>query len=295
MERDLASLQARRAEREKAAGALRLRAASEERAFTQSSVPITKVEAIHTKHVAVDLPSVPNTEDTVMAEGFSAPIVSMVAKPVPMPKPETAQPAPPTDTQADSNNSQPITSTASPNTLPKTQTSDFLTETHLSDADFDSMFADPTAPPTTNSLDFGDLDFSTTDAAQDSLTNELFNLTSTENIDSLMPGIENYVNAHTAGGSTTETSGGGGANLNDFAMLDLPAVGAFDGVEEQKASGFEGDSELLEGGENQANIGESNFDDLFFDEGGMEDGNMGGLGEGGFGEWNDKWFANDGQ
>ena len=91
------------------------------------------------------------------------------------------------------------------------------------EADLDSMFADTTGNPE-DSINF-DLDFPNDQtASQDLLSGNSFgnlgpsaddfnniNLASSEDIDSLLPGLESYVD-------------GGGNGGEDFAMVDIPAT-----------------------------------------------------------------------
>jgi len=160
------------------------------------------------------------------------------------------------------------------------------------------MFADTAAPSNHDSLNF-DIDFSTENGiSQDQIqdnpfgdltTNNDFTSTSNENIDSLMPGIENYVNAHTTGNVS-----------DDFAMLDIPpASTAFDSsVSSKPVPDGEIDFTSMDAPTDTGMMDvapvESTFDDLFFDDSGdlgMGDGDI----SGDFGDFDDNWFKSDGQ
>ncbi|MCJ1389487.1 hypothetical protein MMC18_002344 [Xylographa bjoerkii] len=305
MERDLALVRAKRAERERAAGVLRLRASNEGRSVAEhDGSKVATAETPDEYHTLVNDVKTEISADIKMVDTTADEISGL--------RPEHE-----TTTDREEARTEPVeeikelseTVETFPPALPKSHfrtppqgfdvdNHDPNSTTHLSDVDFDSMFADAAAPNNNESLNF-DIDFSTNtgishDLLQDNpfgdlTTNNDFTNTSNENIDSLMPGIENYVNAHTTGNVS-----------DDFAMLDMPATSAgFDNsiLSKPVPDGdidFTGIDAAAGTGMMDAAPVDSTFDDLFFDDSGdlgMGDGDI----SGDFGEFDDNWFKSDGQ
>ncbi|MCJ1474896.1 hypothetical protein MMC13_003556 [Lambiella insularis] len=307
MERDLAMLRNKRAEREKANGALRLHdstvrrklALDDESAATDDKVAIENIshktaepvqEITHdnavvddkTQSIKFEMPLLAPSEKQLAADELhSDNDIASDDKPQ-----ETLRSSSPADAEITVRVPSPVFDT----NLLNTQDTD-----QLSDADFDSMFADTSDPNNNDSLNF-DLDFSgdTSMSLHDDPfvnldANHDFPNTSAENIDSLMPGIENYVN---------ESSGG---NVNDnYTTLEMPAAitAALDSSLSTKPIQ---DGEVDLSGINTATEppviatapATSNFDDLFFDDaGGMDMGDGDISGE--FVDFDDDWFKSDG-
>ena len=304
LERDLALLRAKRAEREKAAGVSRLRVSNEDRPVAEhagSKAP--KAETPDERSVLDEI------EPEVIADTR---MVDTVADEISGRQPEDDEAS---TNRAEARKEPPVeikdlSEAAKPNPL-GVSTSQVRTPhqgfdvdnldpnntTQLSDVDFDSMFADTAAPNNNEPMNF-DIDFSTDtgmsqDLLQDNLFGDLtanndFTSTSNENIDSLMPGIENYVNAHTTGNVS-----------DDFPMLDMPGnPTAFDSSVSSKPVSDEIDFTSIDAaaatGMMEAPPADSTFDDLFFDDSGdlgMGDGDI----SGDFAEFDDNWFKSDGQ
>ena len=161
------------------------------------------------------------------------------------------------------------------------------TTANIRDATFESMFNDSEAVGAGNEIDFG-LDFSA-DAglSQDMLNDDPFgedftdlNATSTEDINTLLPGLENYVNSG-----------------DEFSMMDVPqTTSSLDNTIGPQVADTAGSNTDM----NVAAV-ESNFDDMFFGSGEMGVGdnddtrNMGSsevMGD--FTEFDDAWFKTDG-
>ncbi|MCJ1247391.1 hypothetical protein MMC30_004605 [Trapelia coarctata] len=314
-ERELALLHARRAEREKAAGALRLRAASQARTAilvdTLSASESAKANATGDESTLVEM------EASTMTEKTSVPASTEPAKPVPISVSASA---------ASEDTAKATTGPPSGPPAPDSISAPTPDLDHVSDLDFDSMFADTSVPDPSTNIDF-DLDFSTSDNPFADLTSgNDFTVPNTSNmngnglangtghmsglgnsdmggdIDSLMPGIESYVNAQTSSTSADDI----------FASLDLPsaetgvgtALGDPMGSGPQKASKAPGidfgppdangttqaDVDAMMGGTEEGHM-ESNFDDSFFDDG-MEMGDGADMGNGEFGDMIDDWFNN---
>ena len=305
MERDLALLRTRRAERERAAGVSRLRVSNEDRSFAeQAGSKATKPETPTEKLVVDDVKS---------EVGVNMAMVNTAADEKSGPRPE--------EDEVSSNRQEAKTElpkeikdlSETLGKLPPAESAsqvrtplqgfdidkmDSNNTTQISDVDFDSMFTDNAAPNNNESLNF-DIEFSTdTGISQDLLqdnpfgdmtANNDFTSTSNENIDSLMPGIENYVNAHTTGNVS-----------DDFTMLDMSAnSAAFDSSSSSKPVpnteiDFTSIDAAADTGMMEAPPVDSTFDDLFFDDSGdlgMGDGDI----SGDFGEFDDNWFKSDGQ
>lgn len=219
--------------------------------------------------------SVLGGEDTVMKPRMDAGIDDAVAAAISVEAPEIAKEQTKTDPIDDETTTQPAHSSGTP-TVPDFQ-----------DVNFESMFNDSGTADDNDQMDF-DLGFvNDTNTDQDFLNESAFenitinnedvkNLTTTSNedINTLLPGLENYVNAG-----------------NDFSLTDIPASNSPALPDAANMSGLTDTtvSAPLE----QAPL-ESNFDDFFasgnyMDAGGDED--MGG--DGGFGDFDDSWFGTD--
>ncbi|MCJ1379951.1 hypothetical protein MMC17_003054 [Xylographa soralifera] len=305
MERDLALLRAKRAERERAAGVSRLRVSNVDRSVTEHA---------GSKPTKTETPPEHSVMDEVKPEvGADMTMVDAGADETSGLRPEDDE----ISTNRGEAETKPLEeikdfSEAVKTVAPAVSASQVRTPlqgfdidnidpnntTQLSDVDFDSMFTDTAAPSNNESLNF-DIDFSTdTGMSQDLLqdnpfgdltANNDFTSTSNENIDSLMPGIENYVNAHTTGNVS-----------DDFTMLDIPATSAeFDSSVSSKPVpdgeiDFTSIDAAADTGMMKAPPVDSTFDDLFFDDSGdlgMGDGDI----SGDFGEFDDNWFKSDGQ
>ena len=303
-ERDLALLRAKRAERERAAGASRLRISNEDRFDAEHSGAKAAKSEEPVENAVVD--NFKPEDDVGMIEHTAADEKSR-------PHPEEDQVSP-NNEEAKTELPQAIKDLSEPaKTVPPTASTsqaqtplrgfdvdkvDSNNTSQIADVDFDSMFADTGAPNNNEPLNF-DIDFTTdTGMSQDLLqdnpfgdmtSNNDFTTTSNENIDSLMPGIENYVNAHTTG------------NVSDnFTMLDLSANSAvFDNSASSKPVpdaeiDFTNIDAAADTGMMEAPPADSTFDDLFFDDSGdlgMGDGDI----SGDFGDFDDNWFKSDGQ
>ena len=157
------------------------------------------------------------------------------------------------------------------------------------DVNFESMFNNDEEANGNDQMDF-DLDFATdTNTAEDFLNHSAFenitmsneevkNLnTSNEDINALLPGLENFVNAG-----------------DEFSLTDIPASNSAVLHETNNGSGTTNPAtSAIVAPVEQAPI-ESNFDDFFasgnyMDEGGDDD--MGG--DGRVGDFDDAWFATD--
>lgn len=231
LERDLAALQAKRAERERAAGVLRLRAASQEPTATLNDrVTFNQADKAKNSDETVG-GTAPATENADTREGIlkgdnenPGPNItiakdllgnSLEASPAVLPQP--SQPFDSTDSIL-SNPERPKSPNPDDTQIPENG----QVTTHSSDGDFDSMFTD-TAPHDSTSLDF-DLNFSNATDGNialaenpfgDITTTTDFTNTSNEDINSLLPGLESYVN---------DDVGAGGSD--DFSTADLPPITA---------------------------------------------------------------------
>ena len=305
MERDLAMLRAKRAEREKAAGLSRLPVSSEVQLAVENNCAKGATADTPDEHPSsVNELKIEACEDTNMADDAANTAPGLLAREeIPIDRAEAKTGL------AEETMDFPEAFKAVPSAISKPQVRtpsdgfdvnslDPHNTTQLSDVDFDSMFADSAVPNNNESLNF-DLDFSTDagisqDLLQDNTfadltSNNDFTSASNENIDILMPGIENYVNEHTTGHVS-----------DDFAMIDMPATSAAfddpmppklvqDGEIDFTSIDAAADSGMMEGGP-----ADSTFDDLFFDDSGdlgMGDGDI----SGDFGDFDDNWFKSDGQ
>ena len=303
-------LNARRAEREKAAGALRLRAASQERTAnlvdTLSAAESTAVNATSA-----------GTEESAEAQMGDAPATAdgSVAAP---PDPTKLAPEPASTTAASEDPCKaPAASTTTSAPTPSLD--------HVSDLDFDSMFADTSVPDPSTNIDF-DMDFATSDnpfadltsgndftvpnpsnANGDILANVSGNVDGLGtgdiggDIDSLMPGIESYVNDQTSATTADDIFGALNIPATDSAVGTgaLSTTGAGAQPKAVKTQGIDfgapdangttqADVDAMMGG-TEAGPMESNFDDLFF-EGDMGMGDGAEMGNGEFGDMIDDWF-----
>ncbi|MCJ1413380.1 hypothetical protein MMC19_007485 [Ptychographa xylographoides] len=309
MERDLEALRAKRAEREKAAGALRLHASTNARmlspahtsaelavqaaATTPDAINPIKMEDIDT--ISMIGKTVHNTPLALNENMKAAEVTTATSTGLDIEQTQASTKPEPSPKASSTTHSIP----QAPTPLGDFDTSALDTQNtaHLSEVDFDTMFADATDPNVNESINF-ELDFSAdgTNMSQqllnddpfgDLTTNNGFVGTSDENIDSLMPGIENYVNA----------PGGGNAN-DDFSTLGISTTTAHfgstvtaktvqdGGVEFGDMAMTEGQTVMDSGG------GSTTFDDLFFDDSGdlgMGDEDI----SGNFGDFDDDWFKSD--
>lgn len=307
MERDLATLRAKRAEREKAAGALRLHDCTQERELVDEDLCAATDGglAVDDHSVVTDGPPQDTTQGSAIDDKAAPAIKSempfLVLNEARTVKDElgTINEHPSGDKLPKTFKSNPAAEAKDAVRIPSPDFDADLPDTQntgqLSGADFDSMFAETSAPNNNHSFNF-DLDFSgdanmslhddpfgNLDASHD------FTNTSAENIDSLMPGIENYVN---------ESSG---VNVNDgYMTLEMPATStALDSSLSTKhiqdgEIDFSGIDAATEPTLIQTAPTTSNFDDLFFDDtGGLDMG--GGDVTGEFVDFDDNWFKSDGQ
>lgn len=157
-------------------------------------------------------------------------------------------------------------------------------------APFESMFNDIEQPTNGSSLDF-DLGFSN---SQDLLNDPVFdnidlsnteettalNATSAEDINTLLPGLENYVN-----------------DSGDFSMIDFPTaempelITATTNAPPGSTTGAGGDKTGSTGQAPELAPMESNFDDLFGSGDWAGDGDMG---DGAMVDFDEDWFKTDG-
>lgn len=313
MERDLAAIRARRAERERAAGAAKVRRVSPE----ADSPPIELGgEPSPPKPNPVADP-IGEDQDTIMSEA---------------PKPDSDEPAnhqaedffepsaeqammldlqgapieaklPPTDNDTIlpllSIDQATVTETeqeAGPDSNGPSTAIQIPTAAELQDADFESMFNDVEGADADNDINF-DLEFSTdANLDQDLINDSVFdgditttnsglldlNAASNEDINTLLPGLENYVH----GGE-------------DFTMLDIPPATTLPESATLPQTNKAENSNVAEAVADAAPV-ESNFDDMFFGSGysnmdGAEDGDMADDGVGDFGDFDETWFTTDGK
>ena len=171
-------------------------------------------------------------------------------------------------------------------TLPE-QSSRTPTVPDFEDVNFESMFNDNGTGDDNDQMDF-DLGFANdTNTDHDFLNDSTFeninmtnedvknlNSTSNEDINTLLPGLESYVNAG-----------------DDFSLTDIPASNS---AALPNASNMSGTTDpAILGPMEQAPI-ESNFDDFFasgnYMDGGGDDDTAG---DGGFGDFDDSWFGTE--
>lgn len=311
-------LHARRVEREKAAGALRLRAES----------PVNLVDTLSATELAAPNATTAATEESAAATTEDAPLIEVISAAAPH---EPVKPlSKPISAIAASGGPSKVTTVSAASTsvppAPGSTSAPTPDLDHVSDLDFDSMFADTSVPDPSSNIDF-DLDFSTTDNPFADLTSgNDFTVTNTStlngvelgntaanvdgsgngdvagDIDSLMPGIESYVNDQTSASGAedifaalsippAETGAGTvPGNLNDNSRQKPLQNPGIDFGRPDPNGTTQVDVDAMMGGTGEEQM-ESNFDDLFFDEGmEMEDG--AGMENGEFGDMIDDWFKN---
>lgn len=310
MERDLAAIQARRAERERAAGAAKMRHVSPE-----AEEALTKLggELSPPKPSPVADPVV-EEQDTIMSEALKSDLDDSVNLKVEDSSEPSAgrkmnshpQGAPVETTQSPAQNiTVPPPSTIDQASTAETKLGPSLgnegsstalqipTTAELQDADFESMFNDVEGADADNDINF-DLDFSTdANMGQDIINDNAFgditstgnslidlNAASSEDINTLLPGLENYVH-----------------DGEDFTMLDIPPATILPESAVLPQTTKAANSHVAEVVADAAPV-ESNFDDMFFGSGystmgGAEDGDMGEDGVGDFGDFDETWFTTD--
>ena len=307
MERDLAEIRAKRAERERAAGILKPRPLIKESPRNQVEPPLEQAsgnedgdleDSTKAKDQDVimldDAQEVPEVSATVSTPDTKVP--TGTTQPQGKPTDETAlEQDKPVDKDVPSN-PNPTNETSELNRLIDQQVDAPLpvsepsletpTTANIRDANFESMFNDTQSAGADDSIDFG-IDFGAdNNMSQDMLNDNPFgedfttmNAASNEDINTLLPGLENYVNA------------------GDFSMIDVPpATSAFSNPTATQITGTTAPTAEMGGGAT-----ESSFDDLFFSSGDI---GMGGSGTGGdmggsenlgdFAEFDDQWFKTDG-
>ncbi|KAL9122394.1 MAG: hypothetical protein Q9187_001045 [Circinaria calcarea] len=330
MERDLKALQAKRAERERAAGLGRLRESSREPPSTKdllSAGPAVGGPNMADKEHAIAPESTP-PRDVVMIEdlpstdraGHLQDVAAMsvehhsidlsdenLSKPMENTaslgdEAELKDPRQPIDLASteyveDNTRDHIILQEVSIDAPTSDAPLDTPTTANLRDANFESMFNDTELAGSHDAIDF-DLDFSNeANIDQDLLNDNPFgemtsnsndfsnlNTTSNEDINTLLPGLENYVTAS-----------------DDFSMLNMPPT----------ASGFNHNAAKVTDNPSAAKVNsnmesimgsapiESSFDDMFFgsgdlEMGGTDDNDMGGdENMGNFGDFDDLWFKSD--
>ena len=302
MERDLAAIRARQAERERAAGAARMAQASpdakepptrlggELSPSRPSPVAMSDVEdqdiimsdeasktdlngSNHKLEGSFELSAGPETDSNPVGATTDAKTTPPV---------NDTDPAPSTNAQATTTETKQDFSNGHPTAI------QIPTSAELQD--FKSMFNDVEGADADNDINF-DLDFSAdANMGQDLINANAFgnitntsnglidlNAASNEDINSLLPGLENYVH----GGE-------------DFAMLDVPPATTLPASAVLPPATKTGNSDVAEAGADAAPV-ESNFDDMFFGSGdfsmgGAEDGDMGNEGIGDLGDFDEAWF-----
>ena len=312
MERDLAAIRARRAERERAAGAAKVRQVSpvpDERPTELSGelslpkpAPVAEPSEENQDTIMTDEAPKPDPVDStnLTGEGNPEPSAGQEANSEPQeapsetrPSPEmstSTDPLPSTDEQVDApeTTQEPSTTANDPSTA-----MEMPTAAELQDADFESMFNDVEGTNADNDINF-DLDFSAdANMGQDLINDSAFgditatnnglidlNAASNEDINTLLPGLENYVH-----------------DGDEFAMLDMPPATSMAGNAGLPQATTAGNVNMGDGMAEAAPV-ESNFDDMFFGSGdftmgGTEDGDMGDDGIGDFGDFDEAWFKTD--
>ena len=219
--------------------------------------------------------SVLGREESVMKPKTDAGLDDAIAAAISFGAPETTKEQTNVDPIDDVTTTQPGRSSGTP-TIPDFQ-----------DVNFESMFNDSGTADDNDQMDF-DLGFTNeANTDQDFLNDSAFenitrsnedvknlNTTSNEDINTLLPGLENYVNAG-----------------DDFSLTDIPASNS---TALPNAANMSGITDAAVSAPLEQAPLESNFDDFFasgnyMDGGGDED--MGG--DGGFGDFDDSWFGND--
>lgn len=308
MERDLSLLRKKRLERERLANGLKAQPSPED----ASGIPELSENgpsATSPAHKPAQSPEETKVKDTVMLDSTSeaAPIVS-----IDEPHSETAQNKDSNDTivsdqgmpqDAEKSAGLAITMPADSKievaeqskdpgkkTGGVTQTVEMPLDSSAADLDFESMFNDTDLTGGDNAMDFG-LDFSSdTNLNQDVLNDSAFaniemsnadmsNLgaTTSEDINTLLPGLENYVNAGT-----------------DFPNIPIPSESTLPATSQVASAGTLGAAT-----QNPAPpvAADSSLDDIF----GSGDFSMGGTGDDGLGDgtfgdledFDEDWFKTD--
>ena len=305
--RDLKTLQSKRAERERAAGLNRLKASNEN--HTLSDKLRSERASENTGNLSLALSEQPSNEGTDITM-IDAPLQETEVRErvdqseSGVPHEESAEEDSTKGGTQPSENNQ-ATAVASGRAPTKTTAQDATItqqdQMQFNDVDFDSMFTDPTVSTSNDALPF-DLDLPANGTVpQDMLDNHPFDDlaanadfagTSNEDLNSLLPGLENYVNAE-----TNHTS------LADFTIIDLADASKSVDLPEANKKEEPGAVGPIEGGVGldaapAADLPiESSFDDLFyggsgdlnFDSSAMADeDNMGVPGD-----FDDDWFNLD--
>ncbi|SLM39249.1 hypothetical protein LPUS_09758 [Lasallia pustulata] len=301
MERDLATIRARHAERERAAGAARMLQASPDAkgpptrvggALSPSRPSPVAMSDVENQDIIMseeasktDLNgSNPRGEDSFeLSAGRSNPVEAPTdAKLTPLVN--IAGLAPSANAQATTTETKQESSNGHPTAI------QVPTSAELQDADFESMFNDVEGADADNDINF-DLDFSAdANMGQDLINANAFgNITNTNNglidlnaasnegINTLLPGLENYVH-----------------DGEDFTMLDIPPATTLPAGAVLPPATKAGNNNVAEAGADAPPV-ESNFDDMFygsgdFSMGGAEDSDMGDDGIGDFGDFDEAWF-----
>lgn len=310
MERDLAAIRARRAERERAAGAAKVRQVSPE--ADNPPVEIGGGSSPPKPSTVVD--PIGEDQDTIMSEA---------------PKPDSDEPAnheaegsfelsaeqamisdvqeAPIETKLTPTENDTILPLSSIAQAVATETGlkpgldsngpstaiQIPTTAELEDADFESMFNDVEGAHADNDINF-DLEFSNdANMGEDLINGSAFgditntnsalldlNAASNEDINTLLPGLENYVH-----------------DGEDFTMLDIPPATTLPQSAALPQTTKAGNSNTADTVADAAPV-ESNFDDMFFGSGystmgGAEHGDIAEDGVGDFGDFDETWFTTD--
>ena len=226
LERDLKALRSKRAEREKAAGLDRLKASNEN--STLSDKLRSGIASRYTGQHGLAPSEQPKDEgiDTTMID---APVQETeIQEHVDLSESgvrheEIAERAPTRGETQPSENNQAMavdSGNAPTKTPPQDSTTTKEDQLQFNDVDFDSMFTGPTVPRLNEPLPF-DLDLPANGTVpqnmlddhpfDDLAANADFTSTSNEDLNSLLPGLENYVNGET----------NNHASLADFTMIDV--------------------------------------------------------------------------
>lgn len=312
MERDLSLLRKKRLERERIANGLKAQPSPEEAtAIPQLSEPVT-LEPSPANDIVAQNSGEAKEEDTIMVDSaldaLEAGLIESKGEPqaeAPQNKDKdnniTGDPGMPQD--ADNSMGLAITIPQDPTTEapgpPKSPEKNFSGATPAAEApldssaadlDFESMFNDTDLTGGNDTLNFG-LDFSADgNLNQDVLNDSAFeniemnnadiaNLgaTTSEDINTLLPGLENYVNAGT-----------------DFSNINIPVAPTLPDTSQVAPVGSVGAPAQISA---QPAIADSSFDDIFasgdFSMGGTEDDGMGAGALGDFEDFDEDWFKTD--
>ena len=307
MERDLAAIRARRAERERAAGAAKMRQASPE----PKEPPAELGGEPSPSKASLVAESNVEHEDIVMSDDAPNPDPGGSAN---VKVGDSSEPSVGQDMDSDPKGAltetkpSPAMNSIPPSTHDQATTIDtklefsldgngpstamhIATTAELHDPDFESMFKDVEGADADNEINLDDLDFSTdANMGQALINNNAFgdiastnnglidlNAASNEDINTLLPGLENYV--HDGG---------------DFTMLDIPPATALPASAVLPQPPKAGNGNVADAVADAAPV-ESNFDNMFygsgdFTMGGAEDGDMMDDEIGDFGDFNEAWF-----